>query len=758
MSAYMRVGLIASVLAIRVQAAAPEGWAVKDATIRFVVDLTQDPSHPGAGYFVTIPDGGILPGPAPEPQVFDETGKPLANGVLWHCPDTGCGLVFQAPKTGRSAVIYFSGSKRLKLWTPESGVTPSAILCEIHGTTSQKAARLLGELGPVGVKVRYSNQGWSAGTWQNERIPLAMKDWRPGGTAMYLLAHVNVTDPGPTWVAPVSRAGQMDIVIDGRPVGLAKINEKRGGVGATVNLSAGLHKVELYGYNNVEGGAIGPMMFTWRTPKSTVAELGGARASDVRYPGTPMFESRLLKDAEVVKSGECGIREIQVREGGPVACFEVSPENVFWFEGEEVLIQCGLKARTAGNPAGTKYSWSFDTAPGALAPGAEVSWLFKGGIYCGVTLVAEAEGKRSSTHIVFYPHSSVKSSINSSETRKAFRLACLTQLKATPDNADPVAGWDATMWNNFFRVLELQSNNPLVEYLVTHQWNFFRKKLDADRKSLLEDLFLFSMGGRKPEEAIQWAEDFSRDAPGSTRSVILQLKRAEILMYYRNDLDGARKIISPLLVMSGEAGEWARIRMGDLEFLSGKINEATQRYGDVQSRSKGGGAGEVPVVMPKLRESSPSGPIKASEFAKLKAPKKAEIKKKEDIEAPSNVASWKLAAIRDVAASENVGNLIEQEFYLEAFQALKTWERSFPLTKITGDFLLREAKLYIALKDYKRARAILTAYCDQIDTSNFLPEAMNMIKNCMIFMNEPEAEVAKYEKEIRKRTQFGGEE
>jgi outer membrane protein assembly factor BamD (BamD/ComL family) len=128
------------------------------------------------------------------------------------------------------------------------------------------------------------------------------------------------------------------------------------------------------------------------------------------------------------------------------------------------------------------------------------------------------------------------------------------------------------------------------------------------------------------------------------------------------------------------------------------------------------------------------------------------------MEPPPDVASWKLAAIRDVAASENVAGMIDQGCYQEALQALKAWERSFPMAKINGDFILREAKLYMALKDYKRARAILNAYCDLIDASNFLPEALGMIKTCMIFMNEPQAEVDKYEKAILKRTQFGGGE
>jgi hypothetical protein len=200
--------------------------------------------------------------------------------------------------------------------------------------------------------------------------------------------------------------------------------------------------------------------------------------------------------------------------------------------------------------------------------------------------------------------------------------------------------------------------------------------------------------------------------------------------------------------------------MGDVEMLDRNLNEATQRYGEVQSRSKGGAA-DIPMPVHKLRESSPSSPMKTADFNKLRAAagreggRKGEGKKAE-MEAPSNVAAWKLAAIRDVAASENVDGMIDQGCYPEALQALKVWERSFPLTKITGDFILREARLYMALKDYKRARAILSAYCDQVDASNFLPEALKMNKECMIFMNEPAAVVEKYEKEIMKRSQFGG--
>jgi hypothetical protein len=756
MTAYMKSGLLAAMLAMPARAAMPEDWVVKDAPIRFVLDLTTDPSHASAGHFVTIPDGGILPGPAPDPQVFDEAGAPLASGVLWHCPDTGCGLVFQAPKAGRSVVIYVGATPKAKVWTPQSGLTPSAILCETRGNAGQKEALQLAQLGLVGPVVRYVNQGWTTAKWQNEKVPLSLWNWRPAGVAMYLLAYVDVTDPGPTWVAPLGRAGLMDVAVDGQMIAMARKSDKRGGVGAVVPLTSGLHKVELYAYSP-EGGATGPLMLTWRPPKTTTAELGGVRSPDVKYPGTPMFESRMVKDSEVVKSGECRVREIQTRDGGPVASFTMSAENVFAFEGEDALVHCLFKAWTRNNPAGARYSWRFDGVPGASPAGAELNWLFKSGVDGWVTLTVEADGKRSTARSLFSPFSGVRSSIERPATREAFRTACLAMLQSYPDKTDPVAKWDTNVWNNLFRVLELKTDDTLVEYVVTNRWDFFRKKLDADRKAILEDSFLISMAVRNPQEAMRWAQEFAKDAPSHPRSVMLQLKRAEILMYYSGDLDGARKIITPLLSDNSEGGEWARIRMGDLEILARNLNEATQRYGDVQNRSKAN-TGE-PTTGPTRLKETPTGPMNAADFAKLKAPKKGGGKKAvEEVEPPPNVAYWKLAAIRDVAASENVGNLIDQGFHREALVALRSWERSFPLTKITGDYILREAKLYMALKDYKRARVILRAYCDQVDTSNFLPEALQLIRKCMIFMNEPEAEMAKYEKEILKRTQFGGKE
>lgn len=737
-----------------------EDWAVKEASVRFVVELTHEPSHPSAGYFVFIQDGGMLPGPLPDPVVVDEKGNALKSGVLWHCKDTGLGLVFESPKAGEKALVYFRGAKKLNLWTPQSGLTPSAIFCEINETRDREAAIRLSTLGTVGPNVRYSNQAWKAGAWKGKPIPLAMWEGRTGGSALYMLAYIEVTDPGPTWIGPQVKSGNMEFAIDGRMVKQAKKNEKVGGVGGMVDLSAGLHKVELYGYS-VDKKASGPMMFSWRTPKTTIDELGGVRAKDIRYPGTSMNESCLIDARNVVRSGQCRVCDIQSR-AGPVAAFDIQPASLFLFPEEDELIVYGLKAWTKNNPPETRYSWRFEAAPDAVADGPEIKWLFKGGNYTQVTLTAEAAGKKASAKAIFYTHTSESSSLDDENTRQSFKQACYTMLSAYPDKVDPVAQWDGTMWNNFFRVLDLKGANALLEYIVTKRWSFFKKKLDPDRKDLLQDIALFSMGPRKPREAMKLASEFSEEVAPSTRSVVLKLKQAEMLMYYLDDLEGARKIITPLLVINGEGGEWAKIRMGDLEFLSRNINAATQRYGDVQGRAK---AEAQDVQAPRLR-SLTFGPKKVRDI--IEAQKKAEKGTKSDPDeeknrfvpmvAPKDVPAWKLAAIREVADSENVNTLISQGFYLESYQALQHWERAFPMAKITGDYILREAKLYMQLEDYKRARKLLSTYCEQVDVSNFLPEAMQMIKECMYAMKEPDAVVEKLEKEIRKRTTFGGGE
>lgn len=748
-------------------ASAQETWHVKEAPIKFTVTLLKPPTHPSAGYFMHLPDGGILPALHPVTQVVDAQGNVLKSCVLWQNPESGAAIVFEAPKSGRVVFVYVTRGPRLNIWTPESGLTPSAIIATHPGHSAKSDAIDLTRFGTVDATVHYRNQPGS------REATLALpgdRSGRPGYAAMYMLAYLATTEPGETWIAPVTFGGGMQVSIDGQLIQPHKVNDKQGGTGASVVLSNGLHRLDALGFYTAKNVAP-EMLLTWRTPKTTARELGGVRPSDLRYAGTPMWEARQLHPQEIVRSGDCAIQRIQSRDGGPVAHFTLEPRQIYWFGDETPVLIYALRAFLPGNPETTQYSWSFSGSPGAVVTGANVSWLFTSLRDHRVTLKAVAGDKQSQCTRPFYPFTEGHSSLNDPSVRAAFRDACLTMFQSYPLSKDPTVGWDISLWNNLFRNVELTRHNELISYMVTNRWDTFSKHLSPERKEMLEDMFLTTMSSTDPQTALKWALLLEQKAPEPERAVIppsqrldisreqeqkahkreraiaLRLKGAEVLMYQLKNLEEARKWVKPLMTETGEGGEWARIRMGDIEFLSRNLNEATQLYGDVQDRSKHTKTpAEIAAAMKAQSTVEDSGKGKR----RGKAPK-------EPVHVPApppRVAPWKLSAIRDVAAAESVRNLLEQGYTWEALQALRAWEREFPLSKISSDYLLLEGRLCMALGDYARCRALLEAYCDQVDASNYVGDALEMIVQCMVSMKEPPDAISKYRAAIKKRMEF----
>jgi hypothetical protein len=115
-SATMLLVLAMTGLAAGVSAGA--SWQVEKAPIRFTLRLSEPPTHESAGYFATLPDGGILPTPFPLTEVVTaKSGKTLASYVLWHNRGSGLGLVFEAPGKAESDVhVYVSAANSLNLF------------------------------------------------------------------------------------------------------------------------------------------------------------------------------------------------------------------------------------------------------------------------------------------------------------------------------------------------------------------------------------------------------------------------------------------------------------------------------------------------------------------------------------------------------------------------------------------------------------------------------------------------------------------
>ena len=767
-----------------VTAATAAEWHVKEAPIRFTLDLTGQPTHESCGYFAHLPDGGMLPTPFPLTHVVTKGGKVVKSYVLWQNRLSGLALVFEDPGGGGEVYVYVSAARVLNVWNDKSGLTPSAILCADPTVGTLAAAHKLAGFGAVGPTVHYRlHQGYP------KKAPLSIGgdlSGRPRPCSFHLLAYVVTSDPGKTWIAPFTLDGECEVRVDNQAVVPKMRVDKWGGTGQYKNLSEGLHRVDVLqgcgGQGSFSDSAKkgGLMYLTWRTPKATMEELGGVRSKKVPLSGTSRMETRIVRQDEIARSGSCRLQGIHSRDRSPIPYINLRPLDVFWLEDENPVIAYELSADAGGNPGDTAYQWDF--GGGATLAKPKVVWLFTGGREHRVTLTASAGNKKARSTKPFYGFATASSSLENPETREVFRSAALNMFEAYPAKADPTAGWDRGMWNNFFRTMELGKGQELLTHIFAVRWPVLQARLPSEQKQVLLDIFFDFVPRASPQKALQWTEKIEQAASRNrARADMMKVLRAEIYMYYQRDFAKARENLAAILKKreTDSISEVARIRLGDIAFLERNLNEATRMYGDVQNRVQRGrtlGAGarggsprmmtaeekrrRFPEHAPRLARPSDE-PEEGEEKGKRKRRRREPEPEPEPRKPPSfridyniKVQDWKLNALLDVSASENVKTLTEQGYLLEAKHALGKWERESPLSKVSGDYILNESALYMRLEDWPRARAMLEAYCELVDASSFIPAATEAAIRCMVEMEEPKANILKFYEGMAKKLEF----
>jgi hypothetical protein len=750
-------------LALSVLSSAAD-WAVEEAPLRFALKLTRPPTHASCGYFVKLPDGGLLPTPFPLTKVLSPSGKPLASHVMWHNRGTGLGLVIEDPGREKEIHVYVQPARRLRLWSADSGITPSAILAADPGVGKQAAARTLAGLGAVGPAVHYRNHAGIGKAPLSVGGDLSGRS-RPG--SFYLLAYLVSADPGKTWIAPFTLDGSTDMQVNGQPLVPRQRIDKWGGTGQYVDLKKGLNRFDIFQVAGGSGAYGGGLMYlSWRPPKASMKELGGVRPKGAPHAGTSMMETRLVRDNEIARSGAAEIQSIQARDGRPVAAINLQPREVFWFADEAPVIIYELAAMTEGNPGDTRYTWKMEGGATLSGPGAR--WLFTGQREHRLSLSARSGDKETRVIQPFFAHSTLRTSLNDPETRARYRDTVLQVFEAYPGDVDPTASWSSGHWNNLFRSLELGQDPALLTHVFRVRWETFRQKLSPSQRALMLEIFLQSLPVQDPDRALKWIGQIARlsDDPGDTG--LIQIRAAEIYLYYKADPERARKLLEPILMKRGrdDVSEWARIRYGDIEFISGDLNKATRMYGDVQSRA-GHTLGE-----PGTPGNAAPAPMKgvARNKAEMEAQRQARLARMKAVAAqaaaaPSSetsfalidnqhIADWKINALVDAAASETVKELVEQGYLLEAKHAIRDWERSFPLSKLSSDYILVEAHFYMALKDWGRAHAILEPYCELVDASSFIPPAVEALLECKQALHMPADEMIAFCEAMKKKLEF----
>jgi hypothetical protein len=697
-------------------------WQVAEAPLRYRLDLTRKPTHASAGYFVHLPDGGIFRASTPATTVVSDDGKVLPSYLLWNNPESGYSIVFADPGSqAKSVSVYTQPGAGARIWRPNTGLTPSAILCTFPGRENLGAARQLASLGHVEAAVHSANE---AGIL---RAPFSIggdNTGRPRPAAFYMLSHLDAKEAGSYWVAPFIQSGQCEVLIDGTKINPKEKSKAWGGTGVAVDLTKGLHRVEVfqtapgtgpYSSSAKDGGL---MYLTWRAPSEKLKQV----------------ESRVVNGSEVVRSGECSLTAVEARDGSPVAAGIVKPGLTYWFENEEPLLIYNLSAVSTGQPAGTTWTWTFPE--GATLEGAKVQWLFPGFREGKVKLTVKAGQSVSTCVIPFFGFGTQQTSLENAAHRKAFRDTLAGMLAAYPRNPDPITNWTDAWWNNLLRTVEGGEGATLLQRLFSDHFDAARKKLAPVQINALEDIFLDVTLRDNPGENFKWLQKFFAAASDPVRQNELRLREGELQMYYLGDRKQAEKIFTAISVVPGIFGERAKIRLGDLAFIGGDLNKATGYYADVQNRARS------------ARNAAPAGGLVTTQLIESGTAKPAAPQK------TGAAADQKGGALQEVSLSENVRTLTENNFLLEARQALLAWENEFPLSKISGDYILAESAIYIKMADWKRAQPMLEAYCREIDASSYLPEAASMLITCVTGAKAPPASVADIIEKVKGRLKY----
>ncbi len=736
--ARLRAGLLTLALPLALPLAARAAgpaWAVEQATHRLHVRVVAAPSQPAAGVLLTIPDGGLLPTPAPAFTVVDDKGQRLPDGCLWYDPERACVIVFGTP-AGGSAWVYAGRMPKIQPWTQTANLLPGPFAIIEPGAADIRDAYRLGRQFPLGKGTFFERlAGIELGA-----VPSGLA----GRFADYVVGYVQPVRPGRTWVAvEPSGGGTMEVHVDGRKLAPERgFPQLAGAVGQWVALTNRPAQVQIYTHRPNENARL---RLAWNPPGTPQGELGGANP---KHEGQPMWAARPLKAEECLRSGTAEILSIERRDGLPVALFTMEPLHYLWLAAEKPLLLYRFKARTSDNPEQAAYTWDFGNGVQLAGP-REIFWTVEGMDTARITLRVRANNKESAAtlSLLAFCHGDRKANINNAEQRGQYRAALLAQVRATPANRAPAAAWNGSVWDVFNNVIAPGEGADLVKEIATRNWEFTAQRLEPLVRWRIEDLHYAASVPQNAAAASAWITAVQRYEKDRVRQPEWQIRRAEMLMYYQPDLPGARRILQTVAASDTPLAARARVRLGDIAFLEGDINAAARLYGEVQGA---------------VRYDKIGTQAERTELQKNLARSKEELRAQRDrrrslrtsIRPATPVADWRVGAIRDTSMSETTMNLVRQHAYDDAADSLADWEEEFPLSKISGDFIVVEAAYLTATGDFVRSGRTLAAYCQSAEVTNYLPDAMTLALRCMLETKAPADEVRKFADNMKKRFKF----
>lgn len=689
----------------------PSDWEVPNATLRVEVQARQAPEHPDLGVFVKIPDGGLLPGKFPVPEVRDAQGNPLESLIVGYHPSDGLGVLFAHPADGDSVRIYIRGSATPPPKPDKPRLIPSVLYFTKNGNASlDTAKRMSNEYPPA--------QGAFFSTWNC--IGSMVNPFGPDDDfSSWYVGCILLKKPEKIYFATVSDEGS-EFWINGKLIhSWPGIHTRDGGAkgqrGEHVELEAGLHRIDYYHF---EASGKQEAQLTWLrkgVTKEPIPELVTGFA----------------------RSGEGVIRRIALKDGRVCAVIRghTEPNGYFWTGDQPLSIFTLRYTGLDHSEPALSVAWEFDKNKRVSEP--MVEWLVSGDmdlIAPQATLaVSNAHGVARTSVRMVCPWTPPQLSLDNNGDRLNFRKALYNMLRAVPKPGDPCADWKNDHWDILIELLEPYRAGPILYEIFTRSFDALQKR-PPEQRWALEDRFIETLRlQRNDQQLLDWISRFERNERNSARKFRWKDERVCAYLYDINDLAAAKREVVFLreAAIAPDQTHITALRQGDLERASGNTEAAVKFYKDAQERYRsrnkiGMAGGRMAYVGPRRRALAETNTVGS---AASKRPKMQSLSSQKKID------DWKIYTVHNASMYATIMTYLSQDAVPEALQKLNDWENESPAAKLSGEYPLAEARIYIYVEDLRRAINTLATYRKSVTMSAQLADAMNLEIECLERIN-----------------------
>ncbi len=702
------------------QAQRPPNWQLPKAMVRAQVKITSSPDHPELGVFVKIPDGGLLPGRFPVPEVRSSSGALVESIIVGHDPNDSLGVLFAEPPDGNSVTIYITGSASAPT-APETRLFPSVIYYTRNGGATLDKAKKLSRTYPPA-------QGASFDQWSC--IGSMVNPFGPDDDYIsWFIGAIYLDNPETIYFATVSDEGS-EFHINGRLIhSWPGIHTRKDGAtgkrGASVSLKAGLHRIDYYHFE-----ATGPQeaQLTWRRkdmPADEVPELvtGFARS------GLGSIDS-----IELVDGRRSAVVNNQNKSVGYIWLGK-QPMNLFVLTASALAASDNLTA-----------TWELGKERRLESPVLE--WLAPGDpdhLSHPVTLaISNTIGVARTTARMTCPWTPPQLSLDSSGDRLNLRKALYNMLRATPPQRDPCADWTPDHWELLAETIEPYRAGAIVLEIFNRSNDTVYKRPPEQRWLFEERLIEYVRLQRNDKLLLDWIDRFEKQERDRARKFRWRDERFCAQLFDINNIEAAHKELARLRdgAITPDQTQIIALRQGDLARAQGDVEAATGFYKDAQeryrARNKTGMAGG------RLAFAKPAPKSKEEATADSRR------RRTQSLTARRKVDDWKIYTVHDASHFATINSLLAQDAIAEALQRLSDWENESPQSKLTGEYPLAEARVYAYLEDYRRAINTLAAYRKCVTMTAQLADVMKFEAECRLKIRDTKA-VAEIVEEFLKR-------